>query len=314
MLSHIGRVRRHVMPPSSPAAASTGSAATSESAMHSSPSSGIRWDTTRNDTSVYERAVLQQISLGRPRSTRNVNDPKIQEYYDYCLSLYGNSDPYYCNLDDNKVFNFMFYQSMREPRQQGGKKNRTRLGFDRADFDSIMQQYRAWMATEDDMNATSSSPPPEPENSLGPNSFAQYKSCLKWIYRDQVARHVTSLTWDQIWTLKCENLQQLVKTRTPANKKKNYHEKVDYEFAPYTVVEDFPKIETETWVSGYGSVRSASAWLRHRYCLLQSTSGILRCESLFKAELSDMLGITVQHEHDPHPLYVLVMQIATGKY
>ena len=256
-----------------------------------------------DDTSAYEQAVLHQISSSRPTSTRKAHDPKIEEFYEYCRSVYP-LDPFCNNLDDKKVYKFMFYQSMREPRQRGGGKNRPRIGFDRADYDSILEKYRF----------DSTEPPPEPpDNTISEKTFAQYKQCLQKIHRDQVARRVTNLTWEQVWTLASHNLHQLVKRRVPERKKKNYHEKVDYEFAPYTVVEDFPQIETEIWVNGYGSVRSASAWLRHRYCLLQSTSGILRCESLFKAELSDLLGVVVRHDHDPHPLYVLVMQIATGK-
>ena len=57
-----------------------------------------------------------------------------------------------------------------------------------------------------------------------------------------------------------------------------------------------------------------AAGLRHRYCLLHLTSGILRCESLHRAELSDFLGITIpKKDTDVHAMYVMVNQIAFGK-
>jgi hypothetical protein len=46
---------------------------------------------------------------------------------------------------------------------------------------------------------------------------------------------------------------------------------------------------------------------------LQTKSGILRGESVYKGELSDMLTITMQGENDPHPLELLILKIATGK-
>ena len=98
------------------------------------------------------------------------------------------------------------------------------------------------------------------------------------------------------------------------NNKKNHVEKLDHEFSPYTVVEEYPKIEAEMWERGNGtSIRSTYAWMRHRFCLLFSTSGILRCESLFKAELSDLLSLQMKKETDPHELMVMIMQIPSGK-
>ena len=40
---------------------------------------------------------------------------------------------------------------------------------------------------------------------------------------------------------------------------------------------------------------------------------LLRGETLFRAELSDVFQVLVQKEDDPHPLFVMIMQFATGK-
>ncbi|KAG7352243.1 centromere DNA-binding like protein [Nitzschia inconspicua] len=41
--------------------------------------------------------------------------------------------------------------------------------------------------------------------------------------------------------------------------------------------------------------------------------GILRGESVYMAELSDLLHATVQRTRDPHPVTVMILQMATGK-
>ena len=41
--------------------------------------------------------------------------------------------------------------------------------------------------------------------------------------------------------------------------------------------------------------------------------GILRCESVYKADFSDLCGVRFRTKRDPHPLYILMMQFAEGK-
>lgn len=121
----------------------------------------------------------------------------------------------------------------------------------------------------------------------------------------------TPKTWDEIWIPALEYLIKVAKKRAPKNKKKNYGEKLDHEFAPYSLVERFPDIEAATWNRGQHCIKSAFTWLRHRYCLLHSCHGILRCESIFKGELSDCLMLRV--EATPHHMMILIQQLATGK-
>lgn len=53
--------------------------------------------------------------------------------------------------------------------------------------------------------------------------------------------------------------------------------------------------------------------LRNRFCFLFSKSGILRCESLFNAELSDTFFVSNQGKLDVHKWDALVMTIFNGK-
>ena len=43
-------------------------------------------------------------------------------------------------------------------------------------------------------------------------------------------------------------------------------------------------------------------------------NGILRCESLFRADLSDFVGLWNKLVMDVHPIYILSLQIAQGTY
>jgi hypothetical protein len=269
---------------------------------------GEEWVPRRlvDDTRGIEQAVLRMTHVGRPKNTMKAYDGKVTEYYEYCESLYSHHR-YAYSLDDTKVYKFIFYQAMRPQKKRGGL-GVLREKFDRAAYDNVMAVYEDWF---DD----TSLPPPEPDKPVGERCIAQYKTVIKWIYKDQVAQRVCSITWAQIWTLPLENLHGLVKVRRPSIDKRNYVEKVDQDFAPYQCVEQFPDIEKELWTRGSGSIRSAFAWLRHRFCLLFTTKGILRCESLQKAELSDFLGLRMKPlQRDVHPLYVMIMGMPTGKF
>jgi len=255
-----------------------------------------------------QQAVSRMTAEGRPENTKLAYEGKTAEFYQYCASLYPN-DPFRNNLESIKVWNFMFYQCMRPKRKQGGARKRADGvdAFVRSDYDSVMAAYKAWF--EDQSVA-----PPEPDDPVGKSMVAQYKAAIYHIYEDQCAKKVCSATWDQIWLAPIKNLEILVKERRASNNKKNYKEKLDHEFSPYTIVEEYPNIEAEMWERGNGSnSRSTFAWLRHRFCLLFSTSGILRCESLYKAELSDFLCLRMKLREDPHQLSVMIMQIPLGK-
>ena len=55
------------------------------------------------------------------------------------------------------------------------------------------------------------------------------------------------------------------------------------------------------------------ASLRDWYCLLMSTNGILRGESLFKCELSDLCDLVHKDNSSLEDILIHVMRIATGK-
>jgi Centromere DNA-binding protein complex CBF3 subunit, domain 2 len=255
--------------------------------------------------------VLQLREDCRPANTARTQDPKVLEYFGFCDVHYSH-DPYKYVLESNKVYRFMWYQSFREQRKRGGTKGERAARasghyFDSAEYDTIMAGF---------MNGPHSLLScPEPNMPIGACTFEAYKAIFRKIYKVQIAKKINSTPWDQIWPMCFDELYRHVKERVPLKKKANYAEKIDGEFAPYMIVDHYNDIEGLMWSDANAKgARSLCCALRHRYCMLHLTSGILRCESLYRAELSDFLGIYIpKQDTDVHQPYVMVNQIGIGK-
>ena len=182
----------------------------------------------------------------RPAKTSDVMDPKSTEYYQFCDYAYLN-DPYKYTMTGDKLYRFFFYQAFRGKRniateedpETGKKKKRKKTKgeyFDPIEYETIMQQYSQCARRF-----------PIPEHPVGIQSFDQYKAAAKQIHGNQLERGANGTPWELIWTQQCKRLHRHVKTRAPLVKKLNYGEKVDCEFAAYTVVERYEEIEQEFW-------------------------------------------------------------------
>jgi hypothetical protein len=257
-------------------------------------------------TSRMEQSVLDVREKFRPEQTADVYDNKTQEYLQFALHVYP-LDPYRNSLNAEKIYRFMFYQTFRGQKKRGGKRRISDVFFDSHDYDSVMDNFDTWWRGGRVGEA------PKPTNPCGRQCFDQYKAILRKTYKRQVTQGVCNIPWEHMWTLRCEELSSLVKERKAVAKKDNYEEKMQAEFAPYAAVERYDEIEEELWTRGQYTTRSAGAWLRHRYICLHTTSGILRSESIHRAELSDFLPLKLQKPDDPHPLLIMITQLAFGK-
>jgi Centromere DNA-binding protein complex CBF3 subunit, domain 2/Transcriptional activator of glycolytic enzymes len=246
----------------------------------------------------------------RPTNTRKALDPKQQEFEQFCDYIGGN-DIYRYNLNFDKVYKFLYYQTFREKKKAGGDRAARKRGeyFNIEDYRSVVNYYlQGEEATPKNF--------PHPVNPIAKATFEQYKMVIKNMHTDQVTRGVCGMTWDLIWQLPCQRLMKHVKERTPKVKKATYQEKVNGEFAPYTMVERYEDIEKALWEDSKSAVspRSINTQLRHRACCLYLTSGILRSESLHHAELSDFLCLKPPpRDTDIHPMFLMINQIAEGK-
>jgi hypothetical protein len=139
---------------------------------------------------------------------------------------------------------------------------------------------------------------------------------FRTLYKRQKASQVCAFNWDDLWTNHFDEMKKFVYARQPAQKKANYEEKLSSDFSPFAAVAQYDRIEAELLSDSQKARgwREQTANMRHRYCLLHLTSGILRCESLYRAELSDLMSVTIpQRSHDVHPMFVMCNPFAAGK-
>jgi Centromere DNA-binding protein complex CBF3 subunit, domain 2 len=260
-----------------------------------------------------EQLVLHMREENRPENTQKAQDPKVLEYFEFCDHEYPH-DLYRHILSTGPVYRFMWYQCFREQRKKGGTKAQRVARsaghyFEVEDYNDVMKLFGN-VTTADMMLER-----PMPKNPIGKCTFDAYKAVFRKIYKVQIAKKVLATPWDQIWLMGLDELAGHVKERIPLMKKASYAEKVDGEFAPYMIVEHYPAIEEILWIdSDVKGPRSVNCALRHRYCMLHLTSGILRCESIYRAEFSDFLGIFIpKQDTDVHQPYLMVNQIGIGK-
>ena len=284
--------------------------------------------TAAGDAAVLQAVVQYVSNAARPGNTKLAYYGKVDEFQAYCDHRYADnsvaSSRYTVTFD--RIYQFIFYNAFRETRKGRKKKKdrngvvleeeEDRFGFKGAEFEETIEKYLTGpgqsrgVAVLDDEHCV------EPQKPVGLSSMVNYKAAINHVWQVQVANGCNNAAWDHIWTLPLRNLFDLVKKRRNRVRSKNYEEKMNHEFAPYTVIKDVPRIEEALFEKGChgGGMRSAFSWLRNRFCFLYTLNGILRTESLNKAELSDLCGICMQKPRDPHLLLLSIMQIATGKF
>ena len=235
-------------------------------------------------TGQLRQGVHRMLEAELPENTRKAINPKMREFLQFCKTVYAGIGNNTILTDDN-VYRFMSYVAFREKRKRGGKKKE---GNNDKIFD--FEEYKQVMSSISSVNASGLvANCPQPDQPVGKASFDLYKATIKRIYHIQKSKGHLVANWDDLWTDHCKNLKKIVYERAPKLKKANYEEKVDATFQPYIMVERFPDIEESLWdASNVSSAhRSVASGLRNRYVFLHLTSGILRCESLHRAELSD---------------------------
>jgi hypothetical protein len=272
---------------------------------------GIPHPNDINATVQMHRSVTVLNESFRPTNTVRAHKPKIYEYFEFCDAIYPDELNRY-QLTGEKVFRFMFYTAFRGLKPRGGKKGQSKPHFDVADYHEVMSNYDGVPRSPGDAPM-----PVQARKPISYQTFDQYKQVLQKIYHTQKLEKSNALYWaGDIWQQPCQDLAKQVKTRVAHVKKATYQEKVGAEFAPYTIVESYPAIEQELWNDCVKAVgpRQIACQLRHRYCAQHTATGILRAESLYRAEWSDFIIIQPPRlESDVHPIQIMVNQVSQGK-
>jgi hypothetical protein len=258
-----------------------------------------------------QESVWRLLENDDPPNKKKQHEPKMKEYFEFCRMMYLN-DPHFSILKQEKMYQFMYYQAFQEKKQRGGSIAlcANQGAFNLAHYRDVMGSF-ADPNTGNNLTAT-----PAPAEPISKSVFDAYKATFRKIFRSQKMRGVLLPQLDDLWTMEFDDIRKHVLFHAPRHKKETYQEKISNDFAPYLYVDKYDAMEEELWRDGtenHGH-RNVASGLQHRYVLLHLTSGILQCESLYKAELSDFCGVVVpSNNNDAHRMLIMVNQISFGK-
>ena len=248
------------------------------------------------------RNVVRDIEEeNQPKNTKDAYDRLIIEFQEYCCFLSPDNRPDKEHVTPKKFYNFFFYQCFREKKGHGRRNGKK---FFDDEFVEVMEFYGSYKDGGF----------PDPSNPVGYQTINTYKSAIMHLFLKQKANNEHDINWDTVFTADCADLMKMVKKRKVRIDRKLFKEKVDPALAPYACVVEIERIEEALWFKAHtGGLYTAFCWMRHRFVFLFSLRGLLRCESIFNAELSDLWGVDIPKFRDPHGMYVLLLQFAEGK-
>jgi len=266
----------------------------------------------RELNTMLRKSTMDLNDAHRPANTAKQFDNRMLEHFDFCDKVYPH-DQCRHTLAADKMHRFMWHQCFREKKTRGGSLAARTIGakFNLAEYQQLTSQFPSTPGVMMDPAQH-----PAAVNPTGYSTFSIYKALFRKLYRLQVYENKLPPIWDQLWGMDMDDLKNHVKDRAPRIKKETHQEKVNGMFAPHTIVERCGEIEAKLWIDSacHNNKRSINTNLRHRYSLLHLTSGVLRCESLYRAELSDFLCVRPpRQEKDVHQPFVMVNAIAQGK-
>ena len=82
--------------------------------------------------------------------------------------------------------------------------------------------------------------------------------------------------------------------------------------SPYGIAGEIKNMSNDMFLYKNFSEKGLQASLRDRFTLLLTNFGILRAESLFLCELSDLCSLELENQ-GVHKCMILMLRIATGK-
>jgi len=255
---------------------------------------------------------------GRAKQTKIAYGRAVNEWMGYCDHINHHidrdrNDTFRSQLvTSEKLTNFLFYQAFRAKQKVGGIIG-GRRGFNHDEYEKLkldyQEHFQKWQGDE-------SYRMPDPEGGgISISAMMQIRAALKELHAKQKQQDCTLVSWDSVWGYHAKCLFQLVENRKARMDRESCREKTNNEFAGYHAIDRFEDIEREFWMGSLKpEMKSAFPYMRFRMLFLYTTSGILRCESLMKAELSDFQGLKLKKDTDIDPIYVMITQIAEGTF
>ena len=284
---------------------------------------------------------------GKKKNTSLAYDPKVIEFKQFCDQVFGGlplSGPQgRYNVNQTKVYGFFLYVAFRERKRRGRKKsvedntvvnnsvvfdvkewNRIAVTMKRATTGQILnsnpEELETLQLATKGRFCSAFYKLIEPKKGVGFSTMVTTKAAIKKLWLSQVEGTPLLSMEDEIFGLTFTKMMNIVKERKIRQARLNYVEKVDKDSAPMESVSHINVLEQSLFDHGVStsgkfkaSQKSVHSSLRNRFIFLCTTCGVLRGESMFKAELSDLYNIAVTQKKDPHPFMILILQISAGK-
>ena len=184
--------------------------------------------------------------------------------------------------------------------------------FDRDEFNAVMAPFSTISEVTPDFLKKY-----ELERALIPkmthSTLSIYKSAVLQLHSIQRGENSNCNTLESLNSARVTGLMKVVDGRTRQEERKQCKERMNRETSPYVVAEQLPDIEDKFFWNCAAKNEIDLAGLRNRFTWLLTLNGMLRGESLFKADLADFFVFEYKAKSEPHRWEMLVLKLETGK-
>ena len=228
---------------------------------------------------------------------------KVKKFLQYCDTLHCD-DVNPCLVTVEKVFLFLYYCAYRKKKNTKLKKNVLCNGH--VVRFHLEEYFPVVNAVHDGLS--------ENEHVIAFSQWNQYLCAIKRHILQQNGLGVTNINHDDLYTEKLKQLIHIVTYRGEMVNRATFKERNDGAFQPYKLSNEINNIEQFMWDdSPTSGMFYGAASLRDRFHFLFTIGAVIRSQSVFKADLSDLMDFNYTQKNEPDPYHVLIMRIGFGK-
>ena len=253
------------------------------------------------------RSIAEANEKSKPKNTKRAYQPRITEFKQFCESVYAEeANPFI--VTEEKAYGFISYNAHRAKVENKNRKSTTDNSvqrFERADYDKVMNLIASFNHEEHNWDHFG--------DVLEFDSVNIYLCAVKTLMARQRDEGINSLqNWD-LMTERMKLLLILVTERREKVSKALFKERATGDFEPFRMASELAKIEEFMWEYSCKTATFSASSMRDRFQYLMTLNGVLRMESMYIADLSDLCDFIFHQKDELDPYQCLIMRIGTGK-
>ena len=278
-------------------------------------------------------AALNSVAMRQGQADRKATDKTnsqdkyrryYEEYVEYCVLVHEDEKDA-VKVTAERLYNFLFYHAYRKkmPKQRKRKRKMPSTLDTVVDSDDKEQHrikppgsFPRWF----NHDLFSKVMKQQAECPQVPTDLLEKVSYLSYEHLNGIKVGVMNFATPEVKQeirlhAGIKQLMQMAKSRQPTQRRLQRLEKVSDRLQPIELVKQIHLLEQKFWAKNRDSknARKVAAALRDRWCFNDSLQCIIRAESLWKEELSDMQHWE-HHEHgEPSPYEAMVRVLWEGK-